>query len=362
MLRNSLVACIIFTLANLSASAQNETNSGYLIHDMERAEAPVVTPGSAGAPPSDALVLFDGTDLSAWRTESGEAPAWIVQDGYFQCVEGADDIFTREVFGDCQLHIEWASPADPAGKTDQDRGNSGIFFMEKYEVQVLDSHNNRTYADGHAGSVYGQFPPRVNATRPPGEWQNYDIVFHAPRFKKDGTLRRPARITAFLNGVLVQDNVTLTGPTSWMMQKPYEAHAAKLPIKLQDHDSPVRFRNIWIRPLETPKHLKKIKMKQREATVELTTAQLDRLVGAYETIEPDEEKKEVPFIVVRREGDHLVAAIRDKREWRMYPQSETTFVLEMVDTTLDFVRDEQGKVTGVNFRVGTQPDFEKRLD
>lgn len=345
----------------LQPVAQAQTNSGYLIHDMNRTEAPVVTPGTNGGPPSDAIVLFDGTDLAAWRTDGGEAPGWKVTDGYMETVPGADDIFTKQEFGDCQLHIEWASPADPAGKTDQDRGNSGIFFMEKYEVQVLDSHQNRTYADGHAGSVYAQFPPQVNATRPPGEWQTYDIVFHRPRFKKDGTLKRPARITAFLNGVLVQNNVQLTGPTSWLMQKPYEAHPDKMSIKLQDHDSPVRFRNIWIRPLTLPKHLKKIPMKQREDKVQLSTAQLDRFVGAYETIDEGEEKKDTPFIVIRREGDHLRVAVRDKKEWRLYAQTEKEFVFENVDATLAFVSDDQGAITGVNFRVGMTPKFEKKL-
>jgi hypothetical protein len=347
------------TLAAMTAQAQ--TNSGYRIHDMERAEPPVVTPGKDSAPPADAIVLFDGTNLDGWRTKEGGPAAWKVADGYMETVAGADDIYTKQTFGDCQLHVEWASPADSAGKTDQDRGNSGIFFMEKYEIQVLDSQNNRTYSDGYAGSVYAQYPPQVNATRPPGEWQTYDIVFHAPRFKKDGTVKRPARVTAFLNGILVQDNVTLTGPTGWLQQKPYEVHADSMSLKLQDHDSPVRFRNIWVRPLPQREHLKKIKMKAQEAKVQLSADQLDRFVGAYETIEPDEEKKDVPFIVIRREGDHLLAAIRDKQEWPIIPQSESEFVFPTFDGTLAFVQDEKGAVTGVNFRVGLEPDFEKKL-
>lgn len=363
-MRTTLLSCLILlglTTPVTQASAEAETNSGYLIHDMERAPAPVVTPGKDGTPPADAIVLFDGKDLSAWRTKTGEPAPWKVADGYMETVAGSDDIFTKQEFGDCQLHIEWASPADPAGKIDQARGNSGIFFMEKYEIQVLDSYENRTYSDGYAGAIYAQYPPQVNATRPPGEWQAYDIVFHAPRFKPDGSVKRPARITAFLNGILVQDNVTLTGPTGWLQQKPYEAHPDKMSIKLQDHDSPVRFRNIWIRPLPVREHLKKIKMKTRETKVQLTSAQLDRFVGAYETIDPDEEKKDVPFIVIRREGDHLLAAIRDKQEWRLFAQSENEFVLENVDGTLTFESDAQGNVTGVNFRVGVKPDFEKKL-
>ncbi len=335
-----------------------DTNSGYLIHDMARDEAPVVTPGTAGSASSDAIVLFDGTDLSAWRTEDGAAAQWMVKDGYFQAVEGTDDIFTKEGFGDCQLHIEWASPADPAGKEGQNRGNSGIFFMEKYEIQVLDSYNNRTYSDGHAGSIYAQFPPEVNATRPPGEWQTYDIVFHAPRFKKDGTVKRPARMTALLNGILVQDNSQLTGPTSWLMQKPYEKHGERMSIKLQDHGSPVRYRNVWIRPLTEPKHLKKIPMKTRETKVQLTADQLDQFVGSYDHNQGD---KEVPFIVVRREGEHLLATIRDKKEWPLFAQTENEFVFENFDGTLTFESDGQGKVTGVNFQVGVNPKFENKL-
>ncbi len=361
MRASRLFALALFgTLSSLAVAeeAQVETNSGYLIHDMARAEAPVVTPGTDGGPPSDAIVLFDGTDLSAWRTEDGGAAQWKIGDGYMETVAGADSIFTKEKFGDCQLHIEWASPADTGGKNGQDRGNSGIFFMEKYEIQVLNSYQNRTYSDGHAGSVYGQYPPQVNAIRPPGEWQTYDIVFRRPRFKKDGSLKRPARMTAFINGILAQDNVQLTGPTSWLQQKPYEAHPDKMSIKLQDHDSPVRFRNIWIRPLVQPRHLKKIPMKTRETKVQLTSAQLDRFVGAYDH---DQGDKPVPFILIRREGNQLFVTVRDKPERRIFPQSENEFVFEVFDGTLVFEVGAQGHVAGVNFQVGVKPKFEKKL-
>jgi len=339
------------------AAAQAQTNSGYLIHDMERAEAPVVTPGTDGGPPSDAIVLFGGADLSAWRTEDGAEPTWKVADGYMEAAEGAGDIFTRAEFGDCQLHVEWAAPADTGGKQGQNRGNSGIFFMESYEIQVLDSYENRTYADGHAGSVYAQHPPQVNAIRPPGEWQTYDIVFRAPRFKKDGTLRRPARMTAFVNGVLVQDNVRLTGPTSWLQQKPYEPHPDAMSIKLQDHGSPVRYRNIWIRPLAQPDHLKNIPMKTREDRVHLTAAQLDRFVGTYDS---DQGDKAEPFLTLRREGERLYAKVRDRREWRLFAHAENEFVFDLFDGTLSFESDGEGKVTGVNFRVGVNPKFEMK--
>jgi hypothetical protein len=193
-------------------------------------------------------VLFDGKDLSQWQTPKGEPAKWKVEDGYFEVVAGSGDIQTRQAFGDCQLHVEWAAPDPPRGK-DQDRGNSGVYLMGLYEVQVLDSYNNETYADGQAAAVYGQYPPLVNAVRPPGQWQTHDIIFHGPRFAADGQLLRRARVTVVHNGVLVQDNVELSGPTAHKQRPPYRAHREKLPLLLQDHSHPVRYRNIWIREL-----------------------------------------------------------------------------------------------------------------
>jgi hypothetical protein len=163
-----------------------------------------------------------------------------------EAVKGAGSIQTKDGFGDCQLHVEWASPAVVAGDS-QGRGNSGVFLMNTYEVQVLDCYNNKTYADGMTASIYGQYPPLVNACRKPGEWQTYDIVFHAPRFDAAGKLLRPARMTVFHNGLLVHDNDELTGPTAHKARPPYAVHPDKMPISLQDHGNPVRFRNIWIR-------------------------------------------------------------------------------------------------------------------
>ena len=161
----------------------------------------------------------------------------------------AGDIRTVKGFGDCQLHVEWMAPS-PAKGTDQDRGNSGVFLMGLYEVQILDCFENKTYADGMTAAIYGQHPPLVNACRPPGEWQTYDIVFHRPRFDKDGQVVTPARMTVFHNGLLVHDNDILTGPTAHKARPPYKMHADKLPISLQDHGHPVRFRSIWLRELE----------------------------------------------------------------------------------------------------------------
>jgi hypothetical protein len=226
----------------------------WAIHSMERPKPKVVDPGpyaSQGAPPSDAIVLFDGRSLDGWRSESApERPApWRVENGAFHVVPGAGGVATAQGFGDVQLHIEWMTPEPPA-RSGQDRGNSGVFLMGRYEVQVLDSYGNDTYADGQAGAIYGQFPPLVNASRPPGQWQTYDIVFRRPRFDARGRVERPARVTVIHNGILIQDAVELTGPTGHHERPPYEAHPDELPITLQDHGHPVRFRNVWLRRLE----------------------------------------------------------------------------------------------------------------
>jgi hypothetical protein len=209
---------------------------------------PVVTPGRTGAPPSDAVVLFDGSDLSAWRAEDGGDPGWSVEGGAMTVVPRTGSIVTRQGFGDVQLHIEWRTPAEISGEG-QGRGNSGIYFMERYELQVLDSYDNRTYPNGQAGAIYKQHIPAVNASRAPGEWQTYDVIFIAPRFDSDGTLLRPAYMTAFHNGVLIQNHVELRGPTLYIGIPEYEAHAERLPLLLQDHGNPVSYRNIWIREL-----------------------------------------------------------------------------------------------------------------
>jgi 3-keto-disaccharide hydrolase len=217
--------------------AQREYKSGKVWPEPK-----VVEPGHTDdAPPSDAIVLFDGKDLSKW--EGGEK--WKIEDGV-ATVRGSG-IQTKQPFGDCQLHVEWASPEKVSG-SGQGRGNSGIYFMGHYEIQVLDSFNNQTYPDGSAGSLYKQSPPLVNACRKPGEWQSYDIIFTAPRFK-DGKLAKPGYVTVLHNGILVQNHTEIEGTTSWDHAPAYEPHADKMPLQLQDHGNPVRYRNIWIREL-----------------------------------------------------------------------------------------------------------------
>jgi len=234
------------------AAALWAAQAKWAIHDPNRPMPPVVAPGPAGPPappPADAVVLFDGKSLAPWTDAKGQPAKWKVENGYMEVVPKTGEIRTARGFGDCQLHVEWMAPA-PAKGTGQDRGNSGVFLMGLYEVQVLDCYGNTTYADGMTAAIYGQFPPAVNACRPPGEWQTYDIVFHRPRFATDGKLLAPARMTVFHNGILVHECAVLTGPTQNQAQPPYKTHADKLPISLQDHGHPVHYRNIWIRELE----------------------------------------------------------------------------------------------------------------
>jgi hypothetical protein len=213
-------------------------------------EPPIITPGKTDRDsPSDAIVLFDGRDLSRWRSFNGGGdPKWKIKDGFVEVVPRTGDIATREEFGDCQLHIEWATPSEVKGEG-QERGNSGVFLMERYEVQVLDSYDNKTYYHGQAGAIYKQHAPLVNASRKPGEWQTYDIIFKAPRFKGN-TLDKPAVVTVLHNGVAVHNADEFWGPTQHKKIDPYAPSNAKGPIGLQDHGNPVHFRNIWIRPLK----------------------------------------------------------------------------------------------------------------
>ena len=255
-----VVACSLVLISGCAISESPDTSSTEEDVDPQVAEVdpkltevwdPVpaeIEPGEAGNPPSDAIVLFDGTELSEWAGKDGP-PGWAVEDGALTVVAEAGNLTTRRAFGDVQLHLEWRSPAEVVGEG-QGRGNSGVFLMGLYEVQILDSYENRTYSNGQAGSIYKQFIPLVNATRAPAEWQSYDIIFTAPRFDATGDVERPATMTVLHNGVLIQNHVTLRGPTEYRGEPEYRAHAAKLPLMLQDHGNPVSFRNIWVRELQ----------------------------------------------------------------------------------------------------------------
>jgi hypothetical protein len=221
------------------------------VHDANRPTPPKVTPGEEpGEPPSDAVVLFDGRDLSNWRGErNGESiePGWKVENGYMEIVPRSGSLISKQKFGDCQIHLEWASPSEVQGNG-QGRGNSGVLIMGFYEIQVLDSYNNLTYADGQAGAMYGQYPPLVNAAKKPGEWQTYDIIFEAPRFEGE-TLMKPAYVTVIHNGVVLHHRQAFIGRVVWRQLAKYSPHDATGPLLLQDHGNPVRYRNIWVRPL-----------------------------------------------------------------------------------------------------------------
>lgn len=260
----------LFGLAAVAALAQKPTANHdlgfedtpmlpglpYHVHDDRRPHPKLVTPASEpGGPPSDATVLFDGKDLSQWQAhhssitkEGGSGqPEWKVENGYFEVVPHTGDISTKEKFGDCQLHVEWEEPADVQG-TSQSRGNSGVILMSRFEVQVLDPYNNPTYADGQASAIYGQWPPLVNPGRKPGEWQTYDIVFEAPKFEGE-KLVKPAYITVIFNGVVVHNHQASMGPMVYRQVAHYSPQPEEDSLTLQNHNSKVRYRNIWIRRL-----------------------------------------------------------------------------------------------------------------
>jgi len=262
------VAAVLLTAGALAAQQRPNPDLGFTdtpmlpnlpwhVHDPARPYPPVVTPaGNPGGAPSDAILLFDGKDLSKWGhqgqgAEQGKfvAAKWPVKEGYFECAPRTGGLLTRDKFGDIQLHVEWSEPTGIQG-TSQGRGNSGVLIMGLYEIQVLDAYKNVTYADGTAGAIYGQWPPLANVARPPGEWNVYDIVFEAPKWDGD-KLVKPAYQTVFWNGVIVHNRKEVMGPMVYRQVAHYTPHAAELPIMLQDHNNPVRYRNIWVRKLGT---------------------------------------------------------------------------------------------------------------
>ena len=257
--RMMVAALVAGSAATVMAGLYGDTPDAlhaWAVHDMNRPVPKKIT-AEPGQPPSDAIVLFDGTSLDNWESTKGEPTKWRLVDGALESVKGAGYIRTKQSFGDCQLHIEWAAPIRVEGQG-QGRGNSGVFLMGNYEIQVLDSYEtevlpdgsnkNPNYADGQAASVYAENPPMVNACRKPGEWQTYDIVFHQPIWEGE-TLKWPGSVTVFHNGVLVQDHWEMEGLTTHCRRRPLKPHANKLPLQLQDHGNPVRFRNIWLREI-----------------------------------------------------------------------------------------------------------------
>jgi hypothetical protein len=317
---------LLVPLAFISSASLAAPDPAWLVHDRERPRPPVITPGTPstqqqpGRAPSDAVVLFDGRDISGWVAMDGAPTKWVVQDGALVCVPGSGYVRTLQSFGDCQLHIEWAAPTPPQGES-QGRGNSGVFFgAGRYEVQVLDSYQNPTYADGQAAAVYSQYPPQVNASLPPGQWQTYDIIWTAPRFDADGQLLSKARLTVFHNGVLVQNNVELTGPTSWIGRPPYQAHPDRLPIALQDHGNPVRYRNVWVRELGGHRHPEFL----------LPDALLESYVGHYGS------GNQWNRVQISRRPDGLLSLTLGGSELVMHAASPTRFYALTTDVQAEF--------------------------
>ena len=323
---------------------------------MNRPRPGIVQPGAQSlpvTPPSDAVILFDGKDLSKWRSEDGTPAKWIANNGYMESVKGSGYLFTRQNFGDIQLHVEWATPVPPSG-TSQGRGNSGVFPMGLYEIQVLDSYENDTYPDGQAAAVYGQYPPLVNACLPPGAWQSYDIVFRRPRFDADGKLLEPARVTVFQNGILVQDNVKLWGPTTWLQHLPYEPHPDKLPLSLQDHGNPVRYRNIWLRELAEwtePGPTNPV----TEPVITLQPAELNRYVGKYESSIGD-------IYTIAREGQQLWAHFYGSGKVELEPHSLNRFSLRWTAATVTFDLDSHSMPKGFTIDIGGEQRYSKKVE
>ena len=240
---SALAATAVFLLA----AAPQQEKKEWGVHDKERPQPAMVEGAGHGSAPSDAIVLFDGKSLDRW-TGNNNTASWEVKDGYFQVKPGSGNIRTRDGFGSCQFHIEWMVP-ETCKCNGQQGCNSGLFFMDRYELQILGSNPNKTYVDGMAGAMYGQYPPLVNPCRPNGQWNTYDVIFHAPKFNEDGSVAKPGTMTVIFNGVLVQDHSEIWGATAHAARAKYSKHEAKLPIGLQDHGDALCFRNVWLRPL-----------------------------------------------------------------------------------------------------------------
>ena len=325
-----LFSLIIFaTIVGSQTNALAQLPNGWKAHDLKRPQPKVVTPGATSADaPSDAVVLLGSEKLTGWSDSKGRPTKWEYADGVLKSVKKAGAIFSVEKFGDCQIHVEFATPETPKGKG-QARGNSGVFFFgAKYEVQVLDNFENETYPDGTVGGIYGQHAPLVNACRGPGQWQTYDIVFRRPRFDDAGELKSPARLTVMLNGVLVQDAAECYGPTEWLQHGDYTQGPKEQRISLQDHGNPVRYRNIWVRRLaETPPT-----PPTPRATIELSETQTANYPGIY-------GKFEVKNV------DGKLFLKRSGKLFGLQVHSTTEMSFEKTAGSLVFQLDEQGRAT-----------------
>jgi Domain of Unknown Function (DUF1080)/Domain of unknown function (DUF3471) len=348
---NAKILCsILLTMIwGITAMAQEENKSAtphWKIHDMSRPKSPLAHPLEQSLPaphPDNAIVLFEGSDFSHWTGSDNKDPRWKIENGYMEIVPGTGAIQTKESFGDVFLHVEWASPDDPT-RRGQDRGNSGIFFMGQYELQVLDSYQADTYTDGQAGALYGQAPPRFNACKPRGEWNAYDIEFRRPRFATNGKLLSPARITVIHNGILIQDNEEYWGPTSWLKFLPYKAHADKLPFSLQEHNGKVRFRNIWALALpELPAPGKSYGVK----TISLQKESLSKFTGVY-----NRPNAKAPILVTLKDGKLYGDFYYRPGPLELVPLSGNEFELKETDAQVSFKQNNKGIVTELIFHIG----------
>ena len=315
-------------LVGSQASVLAQLPNGWKAHDKNRPQPKIVTPGDKSSDaPSDAIVLLGSEKLTGWTDKKGRPTKWNYADGILESVKKAGYIYSKEKFGDCQLHVEFATPAKVKGEG-QARGNSGVFFYDDdFEVQVLDNFKNETYPDGTVGALYGQHSPLVVACRGPGEWQTYDIVFRRPRFNDDDSLKSPARLTVLLNGILVQDATECYGPTVWLQAGEYKNKGDETRISLQDHGNPVRYRNIWVRRLaETPPT-----PPTPRPTIELTEQQQKNYVGKFGKL----TLKEV-------DGD-LVVVVRRGRPFGLQVHSLTEMSFEKTAGEIEFELDDQGK-------------------
>ncbi|NNE34630.1 MAG: DUF1080 domain-containing protein [Rhodothermales bacterium] len=358
--RFRIVAALLFAVSIVSCQSNSgDLSSGssdadtraaeWLQHDTERPfpeRVPPNEPNALALPPVDATVLIpEDANLDEWESVNGGPAPWTVAGGVVVVDPGSGPIQTRASFGDMQLHIEWKA-ADEPSKTGQDKSNSGVFLIDdRYEIQILDTHENLTYADGSAGAIYGQHPPLANALRPTPEWQTYDIFFRGPRFGDGGGLQEPARLTVLMNGILVQNNEVLPGMTTWLQTLPYAPHPRSGRIQLQDHGSPVSFRNVWVR--ETPDRSAPPEGYGLYDVAELSDNEEDRLIGTYLRGGPNDT------FVIERTADGLAMSM----PWRegtlpMIPLSATEFQLENTAGVLTFDVGSNGSVLGVTFEMG----------
>ena len=310
-MRFNIVAAAILCCLTSTPFISAQSPSGWRQHDKTRPAPEVVTPGESNlplAPPSDATMLFDGSSLDEWNGKNGGKLKWKIVDGAMESVPKSGYAYSKQQFGNCQIHVEWASPVAAEGDS-QGRGNSGVFFMG-VEIQVLDSYENPTYADGSAGSIYGQFPPLVNVCRPPGEWQSYDIIFEIAKFDEEGKLTDPAKVTVLQNGVVIQHATRPYGPTDWILHKEYTPETTSA-LGLQDHGNPVRYRNIWVREL---KPRPAATANPLANAVEMTEEEMEKFVGNW-------SKKKV----VLADGKLFIDYRRGARMLEMVPVGDDRF-------------------------------------